>query len=114
MIAAAALLAYAALYAAGVRRVRRWPASRTACFAAGLGLVAVALLAPLDERLSGHMAQHLILGVAAPLCLAAGAPVRLALGALRHPRPPARAPHAPPGTPPPRRLAVPPLPPRTP
>jgi cytochrome c oxidase assembly factor CtaG len=64
-----------------------------------LGLVAVALLAPLDERLSGHMAQHLILGVAAPLCIAAGAPVRLALGALRNPRPLARALHALPLTP---------------
>ncbi len=91
MIVAAALIAYAALYAAGVRRVGGWPASRGASFAAGLGLVAVALEAPLDGRLSGHMAQHLILGVAAPLCLAVGAPVRLALGALRDPRPLARA-----------------------
>src|SRR5690349_5744575 len=78
MIAAVALVAYAALYAAGVRRVRRWPASRSASFAAGVALLAVALEAPLDDRLSGHMAQHLILGVAAPLCLAASAPVRLA------------------------------------
>jgi cytochrome c oxidase assembly factor CtaG len=99
MIAALALVAYAALYAAGVRRVRRWPAWRSVAFGAGLTLVAVALLAPLDDRLSGHMAQHLILGVAAPLCLAAGAPVRLALGALRNPRPLARALHALPITP---------------
>jgi len=99
MIAAAAILAYAALYAFGVRRVRRWPLWRSACFGAGLALVAVALLAPLDERLSGHMAQHLILGVAAPLGLALGAPVRLALGALRNPRPLARALRALPLTP---------------
>jgi cytochrome c oxidase assembly factor CtaG len=99
MIAAAALIAYAALYAAGVRRVRSWPAARSVSFAAGLGLVALAREAPLDERLSGHMAQHLILGVAAPLCLAAGAPVRLALGALRDPRPLARALRALPVTP---------------
>ena len=99
MIAALALVAHGALYAAGIRRVRRWPASRAACFAAGLVLVAVALEAPLDERLSGHMAQHLILGVAAPLCLAAGAPARLALGALRDPRPLARALRALPLTP---------------
>lgn len=99
MIAAVAILAYAALYAAGVRRMRRWPASRSVCFGAGLALLAVALLAPLDDRLSGHMAQHLILGVAAPLCLAAGAPVRLALGALRNPRPLARVLHALPLTP---------------
>jgi putative membrane protein len=90
MIAVAVLAVYAALYALGVRRVRRWPAWRSACFAGGLGLIGVALLAPLDDRLSGHMAQHLILGVAAPLCLAASAPARLALGALRDPRPLAR------------------------
>jgi putative membrane protein len=99
MIVAAALIAYAALYSAGVRRVRGWPASRSVSFAAGLAMVAVALEAPLDERLSGHMAQHLILGVAAPLCLAAGAPVRLTLGALRDPRPLARVLRALPVTP---------------
>jgi cytochrome c oxidase assembly factor CtaG len=99
MIAAAALVGYAALYAAGVRRARHWPASRSACFAAGVALLAVALEAPLDDRLSGHMAQHLILGVAAPLCLAAGAPVRLAFGALRDPRPLARLLRALPVTP---------------
>jgi putative membrane protein len=91
---ALALAAYAALYAAGVRRVRRWPPARSAAFAAGLALIAVALLSPLDgaaeRRLSAHMAQHLLLGLAAPLCLVAGAPVRLALGALRDPRPLAR------------------------
>jgi putative membrane protein len=90
VIAAAALAAYAALYAAGVLRVRRWPASRSLRFLLGLALIAVALEAPLDERLSGHMAQHLLLGLAAPLCLVAGAPVRLALGALANPRPLAR------------------------
>jgi cytochrome c oxidase assembly factor CtaG len=90
MIALASLAAYAALYAAGVRRVARWPRSRSLAFAAGLALIAVALVAPLDRTLSAHMAQHLLLGLAAPLCLVAGAPARLALGALRDPKPLAR------------------------
>jgi cytochrome c oxidase assembly factor CtaG len=92
------LAVYGALYAAGVVRVRRWPVTRSLAFAAGLALVAVALASPLDgaaeQRLSAHMAQHLLLGLVAPLCLVAGAPVRLALGALRDPRPLARALHA--------------------
>jgi putative membrane protein len=87
VIAASALAIYAALYAAGIRRAARWPATRTAAFAAGLAIVAVALLSPLDDaaerRLSAHMAQHLLLGLAAPLLLVAGAPARLALAALR-------------------------------
>jgi putative membrane protein len=78
------IVALAALYAAGVRRVRRWPAARTAAFGAGLVTVAVALLA-LDgaahRRLSEHMVQHVLLAfVAAPL-LVAGSPVALALRA---------------------------------
>jgi putative membrane protein len=93
MIALLALAAYGALYAAGVRRVARWPRSRSVAFAAGLVLL-VALTAPLERSLSAHMGQHLLLGLAAPLCLAAGAPVRLALGALRDPRPLARVLHA--------------------
>jgi cytochrome c oxidase assembly factor CtaG len=71
-------------YAWGVRRAgRRWPAGRTAVFAAGVLALAVALLAPLDGSLSGHMAQHLLLAIVAPLLLAAGAPIRLALKASR-------------------------------
>jgi cytochrome c oxidase assembly factor CtaG len=70
-----------------VRRVARWPVVRSAAFAAGLALVAVALLSPLDaeagRRLSAHMAQHLVLGLLAPLLLVVGAPARLALAALR-------------------------------
>jgi cytochrome c oxidase assembly factor CtaG len=89
MIAALSLAVYAGLYAAGVRRVPRWPAGRSAAFGAGLALVAVALLSPLDgeaeRRLSAHMAQHLLLGLVAPLLLVAGAPMRLALAALRGP-----------------------------
>jgi cytochrome c oxidase assembly factor CtaG len=75
--------AFGAAYAVGVRRARRWPWTRTAAFAGGVLALAVALLAPLDGSLSGHMAQHLLLGLVAPLLLAAGAPVRLALAATR-------------------------------
>jgi cytochrome c oxidase assembly factor CtaG len=63
-----------------------WPAARTAAWAAGCAALAVALSPPLDgwadERLSGHMVQHLLLLLVAPPLLAAGAPVRLALRAL--------------------------------
>jgi cytochrome c oxidase assembly factor CtaG len=72
-------------YGLGVARVRGWPLVGTVAFFGGLVAVAVALLSPLDgtaERLlSAHMAQHLLLGLVAPLALAAGAPVRLALAA---------------------------------
>jgi cytochrome c oxidase assembly factor CtaG len=79
----------AGAYGAGVRRVHGWPAARTLPYFAGVVAIAVALLPPLDthaERLlSAHMAQHLLLGLAAPLCLAVGAPARLALAASRGP-----------------------------
>ena len=49
---------------------------------AGLGVLGVALLAPLEATLPAHMAQHLLLGLLAPLLLALGAPMRVALGAF--------------------------------
>jgi cytochrome c oxidase assembly factor CtaG len=83
----ASLVAVGAAYAAGVRRTRRWPARRSACFAAGAGVLAVALLSGVDawaDRLqSVHMVQHGLLMLVAPPLLAAGAPVALALRALR-------------------------------
>jgi cytochrome c oxidase assembly factor CtaG len=78
----AELIAAAALYRAGARRVRGWPAWREACFAAGLVALAVALLA-LDagRSVTVHMAQHLMLAfVAAPL-LVLGSPLALGLRA---------------------------------
>jgi cytochrome c oxidase assembly factor CtaG len=79
--------AAALLYAFGARRARRWRASRSVLFAAGVIVTTAALGWPVDRwadaRLSGHMVQHgLLTLVAAPL-LAAGAPVSLALRALR-------------------------------
>jgi putative membrane protein len=78
----AELLAAGALYAIGARRVRGWPAWRGACFAAGLGALALALLA-LDagRSLTAHMGQHLALAfVVAPL-LVLGSPLALGLRA---------------------------------
>jgi putative membrane protein len=78
-------------YGRAVRRTRRWPVHRSACFGAGLVVLAVALATPLDtwaDRLqSAHMAQHMLLLLVAPPLLCAGAPATLA---LRTVRPPAR------------------------
>ncbi|NEW74011.1 cytochrome c oxidase assembly protein [Streptomyces rhizosphaericus] len=89
---ALALVGCAAGYALTVRRARRrhpargWPLARTLSFAAGLVLVAMALLPPLapfaHEDFRGHMAQHLLLGMYAPLALTLAAPVTLLLRAL--------------------------------
>jgi putative membrane protein len=82
IVLVAELLLAAALYRAGARRVRGWPAWREACFAAGLAGLAAALLA-LDagRSLTAHMAQHLALVfVAAPL-LVLGSPLALGLRA---------------------------------
>ncbi|MGY1739965.1 MULTISPECIES: cytochrome c oxidase assembly protein [unclassified Blastococcus] len=96
VLAAGAALLPAALYLAGVgvRRDggRSWPAGRTASWLLGCALVGTALAPPLETPAAGsHMAQHLLLGAAAPLALVLGAPVTLLLGALS---PPARRPVA--------------------
>jgi len=79
----------AALYLAAVGRLHRsgrtWSTWRTAGFALGLALVAAALsptveAAAADAR--GHMVQHLLLGMFAPLALVLGAPMTLLLAAL--------------------------------
>ena len=81
----AALVAFAAMYATGVRRARRWPARRTAAFAAGLVAIAVALMSGLevyaDRMLSVHMVEHMVLTLVAAPLLVAGAPLVLALRA---------------------------------
>jgi putative membrane protein len=80
--AAAALGAYAW----GVRRTRRWPARRGACFALGVAAALAALHSGLDayadRLLSVHMVQHLVLTLVAAPLLVAGAPLALALRAL--------------------------------
>jgi putative membrane protein len=78
------LAAMAVLYLTAARRRSGWPPWRSACFLAGLGVLAVAVMSGIDDYadrlLSVHMVQHLLLALAAPALLLAGAPVRLALG----------------------------------
>ena len=84
----AELLLAAAAYLWAVRRVRRWPAVRTWAFLAGLGALAVALVAldgAADRRLSAHMVQHLVLVFAAAPLLVLGSPVALGLRATGAP-----------------------------
>jgi len=86
------LLGCAAGYLLRVRRARSrnpgrgWPSWRTVSFLTGLGLLAVALLPPLAQvahtDFRGHMVQHLLVGMYAPLGLMLGAPVTLLLRTL--------------------------------
>jgi putative membrane protein len=88
------LLAPAGLYLLGWRVLARrgtpWPVGRGAAAAGGLLSAAVALAPPLASRTGsfpGHVAQHLLLAMLAPLLLACSAPVTLALRTLpRRPR----------------------------
>lgn len=83
------ILLAGSLYAAGLIRVRR--AGRTVdrgaavAFCAGLGVLVLALISPVDAyadvSFTVHMAQHLLLTLLAPPLLALGAPVTLALRA---------------------------------
>jgi putative membrane protein len=93
-----AIVVAAGLYWAGVRRLARrgvhWSAHRHAAYCAGLAAVAVALIGPLathDEDVRAHVAQHLLLGMLAPLLFALSAPVTLFLRALPPRRRPAVA-----------------------
>ena len=88
LVAVAAALA---LHAVAVARRRRrlgrgWSPWRSASWAAGVLLAAAALSPPLAERAaagtSGHVAQHLLLGMFAPLGLVLAAPLTLLLGAV--------------------------------
>ncbi|MYS86261.1 cytochrome c oxidase assembly protein [Embleya scabrispora] len=89
---AVVLLAVAGGYLLAARRARRRnPAQgrhpwRTVSFLAGIALVAVALLPPLGPAahtdFRGHMAQHMLIGMYAPIALVLAAPITLALRAL--------------------------------
>lgn len=84
-------------YFLAVRRTRRrnpargWNPWRATSFLTGLALLAVALLPPLGPAahtdFRGHMTQHMLIGMYAPLALVLSAPVTLLLLAL----PPTRA-----------------------
>jgi len=75
------------VYALGVRRQRRqrkiWRCWRLVSFTLGCGLVVLAFSPPMVEwghaDLRGHMAQHLLLGMFAPIALMLGAPGTLLL-----------------------------------
>ncbi|MEV4823803.1 cytochrome c oxidase assembly protein [Micromonospora sp. NPDC049274] len=75
-----AVLAVGYLLAA-VRDRRGWDHRRTVAWLAGCAVLAVTLgpLAQLSDDPRGHMAQHLLLGMLAPLGLVLGAPVTLLL-----------------------------------
>ncbi|MET8437005.1 cytochrome c oxidase assembly protein [Streptomyces sp900116325] len=69
---------------------RRW---RTVSFLTGCALLGAALLPPMSSFAHGnsraHMAQHLLIGMYAPLCLVLGMPATLLLRIL----PATQAPH---------------------
>ncbi|MFI6825407.1 cytochrome c oxidase assembly protein [Micromonospora sp. NPDC050187] len=73
------------VYLAGVLRQRHagrpWSPWRTTAFGAGTLLLGVGLAVPAHD-LVGHMSQHLLLGMLAPLGLVLGAPGTLALRTL--------------------------------
>jgi putative membrane protein len=92
MLPALGPLVTAGVYLLLVRRARRrnpakgWPRWRTVSFLAGLVLLTVVLLPPVaplaHADFRGHMAQHLLIGMYAPLALVLGAPVTLLLRTL--------------------------------
>jgi putative copper resistance protein D len=79
------------LYGLGLRRAARagtpHPRHFAVAFFAGLAVVALALISPIDvyadASFSVHMIQHLLLTLLAPPLLALGAPIALALRATR-------------------------------
>ncbi|MEV6984674.1 cytochrome c oxidase assembly protein [Sphaerisporangium sp. NPDC051017] len=85
----AALLAVYLLAASARRReARGWSGWRTAAFATGAALLAAGLSPPvaaLGHDLRGHMLQHLLIGMLAPVGLVLGAPVTLLLRTLPPP-----------------------------
>jgi putative membrane protein len=81
------------LYGMGLRRAARagtpQPRPYAVAFFAGLSVVALALVSPIDAyakvSFSVHMTQHLLLTLLAPPLLALGAPITLALRSTRPP-----------------------------
>lgn len=80
------LLALGAYWTATFRRRssgHRWPLWRALCFTLGVSTLIIALLPAVasfaHHDLRGHMAQHLLIGMFAPLGLVFGAPISLTL-----------------------------------
>ncbi|MFH0522175.1 cytochrome c oxidase assembly protein [Streptomyces sp. M41] len=92
LLPALALLAAAVAYVLLARRACRrnsalgWSRWRTASFLAGIFLLGVAVLPPMvrfaHEDFRGHMVQHMLIGMYAPLALVLAAPVTLLLRTL--------------------------------
>ncbi|MDT7804871.1 MAG: putative rane protein [Actinomycetota bacterium] len=84
-IAVALGLVVLAGYEAGAWRLRRrgdrWPPPRDAGFGLGIGAAVAALALPDDSGFAGHMLQHVLLGMLAPVLLVLGRPVTLLLRA---------------------------------
>ncbi|MDQ0797976.1 cytochrome c oxidase assembly protein [Streptomyces sp. B1I3] len=89
------VLLFAGAYLVLAHRARRrnpvqgWSRWRTAGFVAGIALLALALLPPVaayaHHDFRGHMVQHMLIGMYAPLALVLGAPVTLLLRTLPAP-----------------------------
>ena len=90
LIFGTAALVFAALYLAGVRRLRlrgdNWPAGRTVAWLLGclalLFVTSSGLGRYMPAMFSMHMADHMMLSMLVPILLALGGPVSLALRAL--------------------------------
>jgi putative copper resistance protein D len=90
LIFGTAALVLAAVYLLGVRRLRRrgdtWATGRTLAWLAGCAVLLVATSSGIGRygpaMFSVHMAQHMLLGMLAPILLVLGAPVTLGLRAL--------------------------------
>ncbi|GAA0442292.1 membrane protein [Acrocarpospora corrugata] len=78
--------AYLLLAARRRREPRGWSRWRTASFSTGLALLAAGLAGPVaalaEADFRGHMLQHLLIGMLAPLALVLGAPITLLLRSL--------------------------------
>lgn len=92
LLPAVVFLAVAGAYLLLARRAERrnpvqgWSRWRTSGFLSGIVLLGVAVLPPMasiaHEDFRGHMAQHMLIGMYAPLGLVLGAPVTLLLRTL--------------------------------
>ncbi|RCG32888.1 cytochrome c oxidase assembly protein [Sphaerisporangium album] len=85
----AMLAAYLLAASARRREARGWSGWRTAAFATGAALLAAGLSPPVaalgGHDLRGHMLQHLLIGMLAPVGLVLGAPVTLLFRTLAFP-----------------------------
>lgn len=90
LIFGTAAIVFAALYGAGVWRLRRrgdhWPPGRTLAWLLGCAVLLLATSSGLGRYMpamfSAHMAAHMLLSMLVPILLALGGPVTLALRAL--------------------------------